>query len=172
MPTLYFNNDGLNGAERRTLRLVPTNSARVRVRHAAEGRQPAHRAGIGVGGPVMKDKLWFFGSYLPSLEKFERSTQFSNGTPVNREQKDNTHYLSANATSQLTNSTRGKIAFNSGKRNIIGVLPGAAIPGENGTTAATALLDTNDIRPNYSLSGDYNWVGSDKFFLSAKGGYY
>ena len=46
------------------------------------------------------------------------------------------------------------------------------MPGENGTTAATALLDTNDIRPNWSLSGDYNYVVSDKFFLGARGGYY
>ena len=46
------------------------------------------------------------------------------------------------------------------------------MPGENGTTAATALLDTNDIRPNYSLSGDYDWVVSDKFFVERAGGYY
>ena len=124
----------MNGAERQTLRLVPTNS------HAAEyitlpkdGSQRVE-PGIGVGGPVMQDKLWFFASYLPSLEKFERSAQFSNGTPVTREQTDNTHYFSANATSQLTNSTRGKIAYNSAKRTIKGVLPGRALPGENGTT--------------------------------------
>ena len=57
--------------------------ARGRVRHAAR-RTAASRLepGFGVGGPMMKDKLWFFASYLPSLEKFERSTQFSNGTPV------------------------------------------------------------------------------------------
>ena len=38
--------------------------------------------------------------------------------------------------------------------------------------AATALLDTNDIRPNWSLSGDYNWVANDKFFIGARGGFY
>jgi hypothetical protein len=169
---LYFNNDGMNGAERRSLRLLPTNSAASEYVTFRKDGSRRLEPGIGIGGPVLKDKLWFFGSYLPSLEKFERSTQFSNGTPVDREQTDNTHYLSANVTSQLTNSTRGKIAFNSAKRNIIGVLPGRALVGENGTTAATALLDTNDIRPNYSVSGDYNWVASDKFFLSARGGYY
>ena len=73
---------------------------------------------------------------------------------------------------QVRSSQRGKIAYNSTKWDIISVLPGRALPSENGTTAATALLDTNAIRPNYSLSGDYNWVASDKFFLSAKGGYY
>ena len=169
---VYFNNDGMNGAERETLRLLPTNNRASEFVTLPKDGSRRVDVGIGAGGPVLKDKLWFFASYLPSLERFERSTQFSNGTPVTREQTDNTHYLSANATSQLTNSTRGKIAFNSAKRNIIGVLPGRAIPGENGTTAATALLDTNDIRPNYSLSGDYNWVAGDKFVLSAKGGYY
>jgi hypothetical protein len=169
---VYFNNSDMNGAERQTLRLLPTNNRASEYVTLPKDTGRRVDAGIGVGGPVLKDKLWFFGSYLPSLERFERSTQFSNGTPVTREQTDKTHYLSANATSQLTNSTRGKIAFNSAKRDIIGVLPGRALPGENGTTAATALLDTNDIRPNYSVSGDYTWVASDKFVVSAKGGYY
>jgi hypothetical protein len=169
---LYFNNSDLNGSERSTLRLLPTNNRASEYVTLPKEETRRVDAGIGVGGPVRKDKLWFFASYLPSFDKTTRSTQFSNGTPVVRDQKDTTHYLSANATSQLTNSTRGKIAFNSARRNIIGVLPGRAMPGENGTTAATALLDTNDIRPNYSLSGDYTWVASDKFFLSAKGGYY
>jgi hypothetical protein len=169
---IYFNNDGMNGAERRTLRLVPTNSRASEYVTLPKDGSRRVEPGIGIGGPVMKDKLWFFGSYLPSLEKFTRSTQFSNGTPTEREQTDNTHYLSANATSQLTNSTRGKIAFNSAKRNIIGVLPGRALPGENGTTAATALLDTNDIRPNWALSGNYDYVVNDKFFIGARGGYY
>jgi hypothetical protein len=35
-----------------------------------------------------------------------------------------------------------------GLRDIIGVLPGRAMPGENATTAETALRDTKDIRPS------------------------
>jgi hypothetical protein len=169
---VYFNNDSLNGAERRTLRLLPTDSNRAEyVTYPKDGSRRVD-PGIGAGGPVMKDKLWFFASYAPSLERFTRSTQFSDGTPTNRKQTDNSHYFSANATSQLSNSTRGRIAFNSAKRNIIGVLPGRAVPGENGTTAPTALLDTNDIRPNWSWSGNYDWVVSDKFFVGGRGGYY
>jgi len=169
---LYFNNSDMNGAERETLRLLPTNSDRSEYVTLPKEKTRRIEPGIGVGGPVLKDKLWFFASYLPSLEKFTRSTQFSDGTPVVRNQTDKTQYFSANVTSQLSNSTRGKIAFNSAKRSIIGVMPGRAIPGENGTTAPTALLDTNDIRPNNSISGDYNWVANDKFFISARGGYY
>ena len=83
---------------------LPTNS--LAAEHVTLPKDGSQRLepGIGVGGPMMKDKLWFFASYLPSLETFERSTQFSNGTPVVREQTDDTHYFSANATSQLTNS--------------------------------------------------------------------
>ena len=169
---LYFNNDAMNGAERESLRLVPTNSRAAEYVTLPKDGSQRIEPGIGVGGPVMKDKLWFFASYLPSLEKFERSTQFSNGTPTEREQTDNTQYFSANATSQLTNNSRGKIAYNSAKRTIEGVLPGRAMPGENGTTNALALLDTNDIRPNWSLSGNYDYVVNDKFFIGAKGGYY
>jgi hypothetical protein len=169
---IYFNNRAMNGAERRTLRLLPTNNRAAEYVTLPEREERRVEPGVGIGGPVLRDRLWFFGSYVPSLERYAVSTQFSNGTPVTREQTDNTHYLGLNLNSQLTNSTRGRIAYNSAKRNIIGVLPGRAMPGENGTTAATALLDTNDIRPNWSLSGDYNWVANDKFFLGARGGYY
>jgi hypothetical protein len=169
---IYFNNDGMNGAERRTLRLLPTNSRASEFVTLPKDGSRRVEPGVGLGGPMLRDKLWFFASYIPSLERFERSTQFSNGTPTVREQTDKTHFFSANVTSQMTNSTRGKLAYNSGLRRIEGVLPGRAMPGENGTTAATALLDTNDIRPNWSLSGDYNWVANDKFFIGARGGYY
>ena len=148
----------------------PDQQPRRRVRHAAEGRQASRRAGhrrrrSGAEGQAVVLRQ------LPAVASRRRRVRRSSATarPVMREQNDNTHYLSANATSQLTNSTRGKIAYNSAKRNIIGVLPGRAVPGENGTTAATALLDTNDIRPNWSLSGDYNWVVNDKFFLERQG---
>jgi hypothetical protein len=169
---IYFNNSDLNGAERQTLRLAPTNSRVAEYVTLPKDESRRVEPGFGAGGPIMKDRLWFFGSYIPSLEKFTRSTQFSNGTPTSREQTDNSHNLSANVTAQLTNSQRGKIAYNSAKRNIIGVLPGRAMPGENGTTAATALLDTNDIRPNWSLSGNYDYVVNDKFFVGARGGFY
>jgi hypothetical protein len=169
---IYFNSDSLNGAERRTLRLLPTNSRAAEYVTLRKDKMNNTEPFFGVGGPIMKDKLWFFGSYAPQLQNIERDTQFSNGTPTTRQQSDDAHNLSLNATTQLTNSSRGKIAYNSAKRYIIGVLPGAAMPGENGTTAATALLDTNDIRPNWSLSGNYDYVVSDKLFFGAKGGYY
>ncbi len=121
----------------------------------------------------MKDKLWFFASYLPSLENFERSTQFSNGTPVDA-RADRRHPLLLGqrhvAADQQPRAARSPTTRPSATSSAC--CRAARMPGENGTTAATALLDTNDIRPNWSLSGDYNWVVNDKFFIGARGGYY
>ena len=88
---IYYNNDGLNGAERQTLRLVPTNSRRPstsRCRRTAAAasspasarRRPDHE-GQGCGSSAATCRR---------SRSSARSTQFSNGTPVVREQTGQT----------------------------------------------------------------------------------
>jgi hypothetical protein len=172
----YFTNDSLRSdgclsagvlGSCRTLRLVPTNSNAAEYVTYAEDGGTQWDPGFGIGGPVLRDRLWFFGSYFPRLETVERTTNLSDGVPVTREQSDDQQNFSANVTSQITGSQRGKIAYNSSYRYIKGALPAL-----NGSTSPLAVLDTNDIRPNYSVSGNYDWVVSDKFFVGARGGYY
>ncbi len=80
--------------------------------------------GISLGGPIVKDKLWFFGSFLSSLEDKDRDVNFrSTGTTATYNQQTKTYYSSNNVTAQLTNNLRLKFAVNLSPTKEEGRLP-------------------------------------------------
>ncbi len=164
---VYLTNDALESDPRPTLRLAPTDSTVAEYITYPEDGSSRVDPGLSLGGPILKDKLWFFGSYYPGLSRTERTANLSNGTPKTAEQTDNTQFLTANLSSQLTNNTRGKLAYNSSYRTIDGVLPA-----QNGSTSPLAVFDTKDKRPNYSVSGNLDYVATEKLYVGVRGGYY
>jgi hypothetical protein len=164
---LYFTSDALEGDPRRTLRLSPTDTKIAEYIRYPEDKNPRLEPGVGLGGPILRDRLWFFASYFPSLESEERTAPLSNNTPITREQKTRTQNLTANVSAQVTSKSNGKFAYNSSYESEIG-----ALPAQNGSTSPLAVFDTDTLKPNYSLSGNYDYTVSDRLFLGVRGGYY
>jgi len=169
---LYITGSGLEGAERKTLRRKPTDSTQSE--YVTFDKDPYTNADVGftLGGPILKNQLWFFTSYLPQVQTTDRTTNLNDGTRVTKTQDFVRHNSSSNVTAQPADSMRLKVAYNLSSGKTTGVLPSRSLPDENGSTSPTALLDTNTVTPNWSFSGNFDWVPTSTFTVGVRGGYY
>lgn len=128
--------------------------------------------GFTLGGPLVRDRAWFFGAYLPVMETTTRNVDpTSAGNPAagtySVEQKTPAQNITANVTAQLSNSLRGRVSYNNSWRETNGLLPALT-----GTDPAGTNYTKVSKFPNYSVSGNLDWVASPRFFLGMRGGYY
>lgn len=76
----YYSGSALTGKERDTLRYNPLtfNEAQYVNYQDMYGKDPIHRyeVGFSLGGYILKDKLWFFGSFLPVFTTHDRHVEF------------------------------------------------------------------------------------------------
>ncbi len=130
-----------------------------------------YEPGFALGGPIMKDKMWFFGAYQPAITNYDRHVDASTASnpkasTSDTSQKQQVQYITANQTSQIGNNIRTRVAYNnswSKQEGLLASLSGLDTPGTNYTKGTKF--------PNWVLSGDMNWVLSPKLVFGVRGGY-
>ena len=76
----YGSGSALSGAPARRLRLDPTQAVDVaEYVFDAEDGEVTNEFGFTVGGPVWRDRAWFFGALLPQIRERSRSVTFTSG---------------------------------------------------------------------------------------------
>jgi hypothetical protein len=167
-----FEGDALEGARRPTLRTNLTNSnAAEYVDYPTDGRT-RHEPGFALGGPISRNRVWFFGAYQPAITTNERSvdpTTAANpaAATASEEQKVTIHYLTTNLTAQLSDATRLRVAYNNSSSKTDGLLPAL-----NGLDPSGTNYTKISEFPNQSFSGNLDWVASSKLLFGIRGGYY
>ena len=165
---LLFSGDALDAGPRPTLRLVPSDITRAEYVTYPEDDYTQVEPGFTLGGPVVRDRAWFFAGYVPSLRSTDRTLTFlGESTPATFSQRARRHYAAANVSAQFGPRWRTKVAFSSGRDVQRGLLPV-----QDGTGNPAADYSVDEIVPNYSASASADYMPSGRAYLSARAGYF
>jgi hypothetical protein len=170
----FFNWQGskTTGEPNQTLRLKlsdPTQSEYITFPKDPNNR---YEPGGSIGGPLFKNKAWFFGAYQPTSVKTTRTVSAASSgnptaTPASNSNKQFIQYLSANQNSQWSDKLRTRVAYNNSWSKSEGLLPS-----QSGSDLAGTNYTKGTKSPNWSLSGNADYTVTPKFFVGARLGYF
>ena len=169
----YFQGSDLQGHSNQTLRLKLTNANQAEYVTYPKDDVTRVEPGFGFGGPISRGKAWFYGAYQPALISTERTvTPTTSSNPAetvnfDQTQKDKRQYIIASQTTQISDKLRTRVAFNNAWRKVTGLLPSL-----NGTDNPTTDYSKGTTYPNWSVSGNADYVVSPALLLSVRGGRY
>jgi outer membrane receptor protein involved in Fe transport len=170
--TYYQDNKRWAGAVRPTLRLNPSNQTIAEyIRTPLDPSYNLEPVGD-IGGPIFRDRMWFFAGYIPQLSRTTRTVTFnSNQVTRSFDSKSEDHNLNYNVTAQPRDNIR--VRFTGSNERTIG---GQSLPGKepNGTSNSTFAQFPNPVTSNSSndlYAGEFSWVVSPKFFVGVNTGY-
>ncbi|MCU1238820.1 MAG: TonB-dependent receptor, plug, partial [Candidatus Solibacter sp.] len=136
--------------------------------------------GYTLGGPLWKNKLWLFSSYIPSIDTTRRTTNFTSLNPGPRTltQTTTVHNAYNRLDYGVTNSLRLFGSWNYGYFRTTGTLGGqdSNIPGQintgRTTDPSTLRADAGSVNPvnTWTFGGD--WTPTSKLVVSARYGYF
>jgi hypothetical protein len=177
----YFDGSILGDDPRPSLRINALDNTIAEYVTYPEDSWTRIEPGIGLGGYIIKDKLWFFGSYMPKFRKATRNgddwpvpggTIFLGDTHISGSneftRKDTTQAASLKLTGQLANNLRLSVSGTLDYSDWLGELPGV-----NGTGNPEKDFSIYGFKqPRYTMGGSLDYTLGNNLMLNASMGYY
>jgi len=163
----YWSDDALDAGPRPTLQIDPTDIRRAEYVTYPEDRYRQLEAGLTLGGPILRDRVWFFGGYMPSIRPLDRTVTFSDKSTSTFHQSLNRHNAAFNIVAQPRAPWRVRAAFSTGLQQQDGLLPSL-----DGTSSPSADYSIDEVTPNYSSSIAVDMTPNNRALLSARAGYF
>jgi hypothetical protein len=169
----YYSGSALTGMERDVLRLNPLDYGVEYVNYQdMYGKDQWSRieTGMALGGYLIKDKLWFFGSLLPVFNSNVRTVDWLFGdVDSSRHQQNRTQWnYSLKLTSQLAKNLRASVGLTNNFSKVRGSLPSRSGTG-NSTSRYWAKGHES---PNYTVSASLDYTLGNNLLVSVRGGYF
>jgi hypothetical protein len=170
----YYSGSKLTGKERDTLRLNPLDTTIAEYVNYQDlyGKDKIDRfeVGFNIGGYILKDKVWFFGAFLPVFRKQVRHVEWLSGDiPEGDYTRKNTNLnYSAKLTAQPFKDLRISASFLNNFFKWRGQLPGRNGAGDSSDVYADYGFDF----PNWTATGSMDYVVGKNLLLSLRGGFF
>lgn len=166
---LYFTGDALNAKRNPELRLGLTNSNIAETVTYPEDDWNQTEPGFMLGGPIRRDRVWFFGGYLPQLARANRTVTFTtNGQTNDFEQETRTHYALGKVSAQITPKLRGSLSANMTPSRSDGQLP--KLDGTDSPLFPFATLGTRTTNRTYT--GNLDILATNRLYLNVRAGHF
>jgi hypothetical protein len=162
------------GSIRKTLRAMPSDASRSEYVTIPRDKAYQNDVVLSLGGPILKDKGWFFVGVAPQFYPTERTIRWATPgtfTPTQTfdDGKPNNKTYNYNATTQLASSLRARFVGNNETQKGGLTLPNIQPDGTSTTSAATfnprSTLFTEQFQNSYS--GTIDWTAGQKTFINA-----
>jgi hypothetical protein len=184
----YYDGSVLSGANRQSLRINPFNPNLAEYVTYPKDKMNRFEPGFGIGGYIIKDKLWFFGSFMPKFQTTERngnnwpvpdrttrvspSTIFaglthSSGSNI-FSRKDTTYAGSLKLTGQIANNLRVSVSGTVDYAKWKGELP--AVDGSGNVAKNYKIFGYNT--PRFTIGGNIDYTLGNNLMINASAGYY
>lgn len=165
----YLSSNALDGPVRRGLRFVPTDDTRVERFGFPEDAVTRWEPGVAIGGPLVRDDVWLFASYVPQLQTTRRDVTFvANGRSDTFTQQDDTHnaLLSLSAQPSARFTLKASAYLSPAERY-------GTLPSQDGNgNPAVPYSDLDQVRPNTGLTSSLDVVLSPRAVVGLRGGYF
>lgn len=164
----YFNDRSWGGSPRPVLQLNLTNTGFEQFAPRKDD-DTLWEPGVTLGGPILKDSLWFYAGYQPWIESTTRTVTFipaQGGQTVDFDQD----FKRENWVGTLSGSAGSKLIYK-GSFNNSGYEQEHLLPGVTGRGSSNPVLyQPGEEFQNWTASGYADFVASPQWFLSGKGG--
>jgi hypothetical protein len=126
--------------------------------------------GFSFGGPIIRDRWWFFASYNPGIRTINRTVDWVSFDPDIYTQDFTVDYTTFNTTVNISSALLFKAGLNFSPYTTEGYLPNPDGRSDLPDQSNWAPLGTKGDRETYYLNLD--WIASDNFVVSGRGGYF
>ena len=154
----------------KNLRINPVDDVTAEYVDYPEDDWTQFEVGLGLGGYIFKDRLWFFASFMPRLTNTKRTVELiSDGNSYTTEQKERSLFGQAKLTA-LFGGFRISASYVNDYYRWRGSLMGM-----DGSAANPAEYDYPSFGFNYpgeTWGGRIDWIVSDNVFVGINGGYF
>jgi hypothetical protein len=125
--------------------------------------------GFNLGGYILRDRIWFFGSFMPVSYKRDRSVDYaiqSKDLVRDFTRTENQYNGLFKLTAQIARNLRLTAGFINNSWKYLGDSP------EAHNASSTTKYDSGWTYPNMSISGMIDWSAGNNFMTSVRGGYF